>query len=65
MKKLTTDQAAQKLVEMIGLPNFTEDMAHGYVEMFLDIEFNFERDYVEELDMYYLLDAAGEDGWLD
>ena len=63
MKKLTTTQAAQKLVKMIGHPEFTEDIAHGYVEMFLDIEFNHQRDYVEELDMYYLLDSACEDGW--
>lgn len=65
MKKLTKDQAAQKLVKMINLPDFTTDMAHGYVETYLDIEFNNQRNYVEELDMDYLLDAAGEDGWLD
>lgn len=65
MKKLTKDQAAQKLVKMIGLPEFTKDVAYGYVEIYLDIEFNNERDYVEELDMDYLLDSAGEDGWLD
>ena len=59
MRKLTKNQAAQKLVKIVALPEFTEDIALGYVE------YNNERDDLDEYDIDYLVDAAGQDGWLD
>lgn len=65
MKTMSKNQAAQKLVKIVGLPEFTEDIAYGYVEVILDIEYNNERDDLDEYDIDYLVDAAGQDGWLD
>ena len=65
MRTVTKNQAAQKLVKIVALPEFTEDIALGYVEVILDIEYNNERDDLDEYDIDYLVDAAGQDGWLD
>lgn len=62
MKIYNKKQAAQKLVKMISVPEFTEDIASGYVEVFLDMA---GKTKVEEYDFDIILDSAGEEGWLD
>lgn len=62
MKIYNKQQAAQKLVKMINVPEFTEDVAYGYIEEFLDMAGQIE---IEEYDFDIILDSAGEYGWLD
>ena len=62
MRKLTKNQAAQKLVKIVALPEFTEYIATSYVEVFFDM---FGQTLVGEFDFDVMLDSAGEDGWLD
>lgn len=62
MKNYNKQQASQKLMKMIALPEFTEDIATSYVEVFLDMS---GQNQVDEYDFDIMLDSAGEEGWLD
>lgn len=62
MKTYNQQQATQKLMKIVGLPEFTEDIATSYVEGFF---YMFGQTLVGEYDFDVMLDSAGQDGWLD
>lgn len=62
MKNYNKQQAAQKLMKMVSVPEFTKDIATSYVEVFLDMS---GQTQVDEYDFDIMLDSAGEEGWLD
>ena len=62
MKTYNKQQATQKLMKIIALPEFTEDIATSYVEVFFDM---FGQTLVGEYDFDVMLGSAGQDGWLD